>query len=75
MSIGQKKAKVIKKKKLIMKNRSDKHVDGDITNQVLDKLKNLDKQFECIFKYLEMCTKKEQQLINKLKREKKQVHN
>ena len=69
--IGRKKAKVIdKKRKLNMKNRRDEHVDDDIVNTVMGKLDSLDKRFETMSKYLEMCTKKEQLLIDKLEREK-----
>ena len=69
--IGQKKAKVIDKKiKLNMKNRRDEHVDDDIVNTVMGKLNSLDKRLETMSKYLEMCTKKAQLLIDKLEREK-----
>ena len=53
-----------------MKNRRDEHVDDDIVNTVMGKLDSLDERFEIMSKYLEMCTKKEQLLIDKLEREK-----
>ena len=53
------------------KDRSDDQADRDITNQVMNKLKKLDKHFECMSKYLEICTKKEHLLIDKLECKKK----